>query len=70
MAAGLDVFVNEPNVPEDLRAMQNVVLLPHIGSASVLTRGRWTSSWSENLKDWFAGKVPPTPVPETPVKGR
>jgi len=24
----------------------------------------------ENIKDWFAGKIPPTPVPETPVKGR
>src|SRR3979411_1941528 len=34
LAAGLDVFANEPAVPEELSAMQNVVLLPHIGSAA------------------------------------
>ena len=70
LAAGLDVYVNEPNVPEELRALPNVVLLPHIGSASVLTRGSMDQLVAENIKDWFAGKVPPTPVPETPVKGR
>ena len=70
LAAGLDVFVNEPVVPDELRAMQNVVLLPHIGSASVLTRGAMHQLVVENIKDWFAGKVPPTPIPETPVKGR
>lgn len=70
LAAGLDVYVNEPNVPEGLRALPNVVLLPHIGSASVLTRGSMDRLVAENIRDWFAGKVPPTPVPETPVKGR
>ena len=70
LAAGLDVFANEPVVPDELRAMQNVVLLPHIGSASVLTRGAMDQLVVENIKDWFAGKVPPTPIPETPVKGR
>jgi lactate dehydrogenase-like 2-hydroxyacid dehydrogenase len=70
LAAGLDVFANEPAVPDALRAMQNVVLLPHIGSASVLTRGSMDQLVVENIKDWFAGKVPPTPIPETPVKGR
>ncbi len=70
LAAGLDVFANEPAVPDQLRAMQNVVLLPHIGSASVLTRGSMYQLVVENIKDWFAGKVPPTPIPETPVKGR
>src|ERR1700704_4377192 len=38
LAAGLDVFAKEPTVPDELRAMQNVVLLPHIGSASVVKR--------------------------------
>src|SRR5246500_1257225 len=38
LAAGLDVFEKEPNVPDELKAMQNVVLLPHIGSASLGTR--------------------------------
>ena len=33
MAAGLDVFVNEPEVPAELLTMENVVLLPHVGSA-------------------------------------
>lgn len=70
LAAGLDVFANEPNVPDELKAMQNVVLLPHIGSASVVTRNAMDQLVVDNLKNWFAGKAPLTPVPETPVKGR
>ena len=70
LAAGLDVFDNEPNVPDELRAMQNVVLLPHIGSASVVTRNAMDQLVVDNLKTWFAGKPPLTPVAETPVKGR
>ncbi len=70
LAAGLDVFANEPNVPDELKTMQNVVLLPHIGSASVVTRNAMDQLVVDNLKAWFAGKPPLTPVPETPVKGR
>jgi lactate dehydrogenase-like 2-hydroxyacid dehydrogenase len=70
LAAGLDVFANEPAVPEELRAMQNVVLLPHIGSASVVTRNAMDQLVVDNLKTWFAGKGPLTPVAETPAKGR
>jgi lactate dehydrogenase-like 2-hydroxyacid dehydrogenase len=70
LAAGLDVFASEPTVPDELRAMQNVVLLPHIGSASVVTRNAMDQLVVDNLQDWFAGKPPLTPVPETPVKGR
>jgi lactate dehydrogenase-like 2-hydroxyacid dehydrogenase len=70
MAAGLDVFASEPKVPEELCAMQNVVLLPHIGSASVVTRNAMDQLVVDNLKAWFAGKPPLTPIPETPVKGR
>jgi len=70
LAAGLDVFANEPNVPEELRAMQNVVLLPHIGSASLVTRNAMDQLVVDNLKAWFSGKAPLTPIPETPVKGR
>ena len=51
-------------------AMQNVVLLPHIGSASVVTRNAMDQLVVDNLKAWFAGKPPLTPVAETPVKGR
>jgi lactate dehydrogenase-like 2-hydroxyacid dehydrogenase len=70
LAAGLDVFANEPTVPDELRAMQNVVLLPHIGSASVVTRNAMDQLVVDNLKAWFAGKAPLTPIPETPVTGR
>jgi lactate dehydrogenase-like 2-hydroxyacid dehydrogenase len=70
LAAGLDVFTSEPKVPDELRAMQNVVLLPHIGSASVVTRNAMDQLVVDNLKAWFAGKGPLTPVAETPAKGR
>jgi lactate dehydrogenase-like 2-hydroxyacid dehydrogenase len=70
LAAGLDVFAQEPNVPDELRAMHNVVLLPHIGSASVVTRNAMDQLVVDNLKLWFDGKAPMTPLPETPVKGR
>ncbi len=70
LAAGLDVFAAEPNVPDELKSMQNVVLLPHIGSASVVTRNAMDQLVVDNLKTWFAGKAPLTPVAETPVKGR
>jgi len=70
LAAGLDVFANEPTVPDELRAMQNVVLLPHIGSASVVTRNAMDQLVVDNLKAWFAGKRPLTPIAETAVTGR
>lgn len=70
LAAGLDVFAKEPTVPDELRAMQNVVLLPHIGSASVVTRNAMDQLVVDNLKTWFSGKAPLTPVAETPVKAR
>ena len=67
LAAGLDVFANEPQVPDELRAMQNVVLLPHIGSGSVVTRNAMDQLVVDNLRHWFAGKPALTPVPETPT---
>jgi lactate dehydrogenase-like 2-hydroxyacid dehydrogenase len=70
LAAGLDVFEKEPNVPDELKTMQNVVLLPHIGSASVVTRNAMDQLVVDNLKAWFAGKPPLTPVAETPAKAR
>ena len=68
LAAGLDVFEKEPHVPDELKTMQNVVLLPHIGSASVVTRNAMDQLVVDNLKAWFAGKPPLTPVAETPIK--
>ncbi|MBR1217207.1 2-hydroxyacid dehydrogenase [Bradyrhizobium sp. U87765 SZCCT0131] len=70
LGAGLDVFANEPNVPDELRALQNTVLLPHVGSASIVTRNAMDKLVVDNLKLWFDGKPPLTPIPETPVKGR
>jgi lactate dehydrogenase-like 2-hydroxyacid dehydrogenase len=64
------VFAAEPSVPDELKSMQNVVLLPHIGSASVVTRNAMDQLVVDNLKAWFAGKAPLTPVAETPFKGR
>ena len=65
-AAGLDVFANEPHVPPDLIALPNVVLLPHVGSASVHTRRAMAQLVVDNLKSWFEHGRPLTPVPETP----
>jgi len=55
LAAGLDVFAAEPSVPDELKTLQNVVLLPHIGSASVVTRNAMDQLVVDNLKNWFAG---------------
>jgi hydroxypyruvate reductase len=62
--AALDVFENEPQVPEALRALDNVVLTPHIGSATQATRGAMAALAFENLRAHFAGQTPPTLVPE------
>ena len=68
MAAGLDVFAKEPQVPQELIAMDNVVLFPHVGSASVHTRDRMDQLVVDNIVAWAAGKPPLTPVAETPFK--
>jgi len=65
-SAGLDVFEHEPNVPKELIDIPHVVLLPHVGSASVHTRNAMGNLVVENLKRWFSGKGPITPVVETP----
>jgi lactate dehydrogenase-like 2-hydroxyacid dehydrogenase len=69
-AAGLDVFANEPNVPQELIALPNAVLLPHVGSASVHTRDAMGQLVVDNLKSWFHDGKPLTPVPETPWPAR
>jgi len=68
LSAGLDVFANEPQVPQELIEMENVVLLPHVGSGSVETRRAMDQLVADNIISWFAGNGPLTPVPETPVK--
>ncbi len=67
--AGLDVFEHEPKVPAELIAMDHVVLLPHVGSASHHTRQLMGQLVVDNLVSWFAGKGPVTPVAETPWTG-
>jgi lactate dehydrogenase-like 2-hydroxyacid dehydrogenase len=70
LAAGIDVFAAEPHVPEALRQMENVVLLPHIGTATHHTRGLMAQLVIDNVISWFEGKGPLTPVVETPVPAR
>jgi lactate dehydrogenase-like 2-hydroxyacid dehydrogenase len=62
--AGLDVFADEPNIPEPLFAMDNVVLLPHVGSATRETRQAMGDLCKANLDAWFAKKPLPTLIPE------
>ena len=63
-AAGLDVFEEEPLSPSSpLRAFDNVVLLPHIGSASIATRSRMADVSVDNLLAGLAGKPLPSAVP-------
>ena len=66
LSAGLDVFAREPHVPPELIAMEHVVLFPHLGSGSVVTRERMDQLVVDNLLAWAAGKPPLTPVAETP----
>ena len=68
LAAGLDVFATEPQVPDALLAMDNVVLLPHVGSASEFTRAKMDQLLVDNIRAWAAGEPPLTPVPETPFR--
>jgi lactate dehydrogenase-like 2-hydroxyacid dehydrogenase len=66
LSAGLDVFEDEPRVPQALIDMPHIVLLPHVGSASHHTRQLMGQLVVDNLISWFSGKGPLTPVAETP----
>jgi len=68
--AGLDVFEDEPNVPADLMALENVVLTPHLGSSTLETRTDMGQLALDNLAAWFAGKPLLTEVPETQAARR
>ena len=65
--AGLDVFENEPRVPDRLLALPKVVLSPHIGSATFATRQAMADLAAANLAAHFAGQPLLSPVPECQV---
>ena len=56
--AGLDVYDGEPQVPEALKTLDNVVLLPHLGSATLETRVAMGMRVIDNLEAFFAGQPP------------
>ncbi len=61
--AGLDVFADEPNVPEELLSMDNVVVLPHVGSGTVQTRAAMEALTLRNLDSFLETGALVTPVP-------
>lgn len=63
-SAGLDVFEKEPHIPNALKEMDNVVLLPHVGSATVETRAAMGKLTVDNLLQWKQDGSVLTPVPE------
>ncbi|WEK42216.1 MAG: 2-hydroxyacid dehydrogenase [Candidatus Sphingomonas colombiensis] len=65
LAAGLDVYANEPHLSPALLELPNVVLLPHIGSATERTRGAMGRLVADNLVSWFEHGRALTPVAET-----
>jgi len=68
-AAGLDVMWGEPKIDPDLMTIPNLVLLPHVGSASVWTRDKMGQLVVDNALAWKTKSPPLTPVAETPFKG-
>ncbi|SFP56912.1 D-glycerate dehydrogenase [Variovorax sp. 770b2] len=69
-AAGLDVFEGEPKVHPDLLTVPNVVLTPHIASATVPTRRAMADLAADNLIAYFSGKGPLSPVTPVPPAGK
>jgi lactate dehydrogenase-like 2-hydroxyacid dehydrogenase len=65
-SAGLDVVLKEPHVPKELIEMDNIVLFPHLGSSTEVTRAAMDQLVVDNILAWAAGRPPLTPVPETP----
>jgi gluconate 2-dehydrogenase len=68
-AAGLDVFEGEPTVHPDLLACENVVLTPHIASATIATRRAMSNLAVDNLIAALTGGVPPTALNPEVVQG-
>lgn len=64
-AAGFDVYEHEPHIPQELLALDNVVLLPHIGSASIGTRTQMGLMAAENALAVLEGRKPPSQINQT-----
>ena len=62
LQAGLDVFAHEPNVPRELFDRSNVVMTPHLGTATRATREAMTRVLVDNLLAVEAGEPPPNAV--------
>ena len=62
--AGLDVYEFEPRVTSELLEMDNVILLPHIGSATIETRNNMSEMVARNIIAALEGKLPENLVPE------
>jgi glyoxylate reductase len=60
--AALDVFENEPVLATDLATLENVIITPHIASASEETRGKMSELVGYNMNEFFLGHVPPHKV--------
>ena len=61
-AAGLDVFEDEPHLASGLAELDNVVVLPHIGSATTAARGAMVELACANIVAVLSGATPPTPI--------
>jgi lactate dehydrogenase-like 2-hydroxyacid dehydrogenase len=68
-SAGLDVYLNEPRIDPAFLELDNVTLLPHVGSGSQHTRDKMGQLVVDNLLAYKERRPPLTPTPETPFKG-
>ena len=62
--AALDVFAHEPNIPDRLKVLDNVVLTPHMAAISANAQRAQRDAMFANLEAFFAGRPVLTPVPE------
>jgi lactate dehydrogenase-like 2-hydroxyacid dehydrogenase len=69
LSAGLDVYLNEPRIDPAFLELDNVTLLPHVGSGSQYTREKMGQLTVDNLLAYKERKPPVTPTPDTPFKG-
>ena len=63
-SAGLDVFENEPSVPEGLKQLPQVVLAPHLGGSTIGAQAAMQAMVVANISAFLRGEKVPTPIPE------